>query len=187
MSIVDRQRPALLLLTVVLGAACCGCPKPRSSPRRAGWSTATVIAMFSNGSRDMFAPQPGAIDGSVTSIGASACLEERRHNAPRLLLRTDGGYRECSGRQPAAQVEAWAQSQDAIAVVCAADDQLLVLANGTLWARTDPRSAFRIALDCRPQWFGNTDPCLQLGDNTATIAASADLCRFAQADGSSNE
>jgi hypothetical protein len=137
-----------------------------------------VIAMFSNGSREMFTPVPAISgDGSVTSIGAGACMSERREAAARLILRSEGSFRGCAG-QFFRNLELWASRQDVIAVVCTDEDELVVLADGTLWARSEGKSPFRLAADCSPQWYGRIEPCLEFGDSVVTMGAPVDLCSF---------
>lgn len=171
--------------SVVLSAAICGyallalsaCKK---SGLRRPWSAfethAAGIAMTSNGARDMFALVPSAVDGAFTSQGDTSCDLERREPV-RFVLRTDGGFRTCSGQFLEA-VEPWATRQDVIAVICGREDQAIVLADGTYWARKNPAVPFRALKDCRMDWHGRIGGCRDLSQDELLMPAPPDICKF---------
>jgi hypothetical protein len=123
----------------------------------------------------MFHPIPTIVDGSFTSNGENACYDEKHGREVRFILRTDGGFRTCSGRFLPALAQ-WGDRLDVLAIMCAADEQLMVIADGTVWSRTDSRSPFRPVEDCSPYWNGRKDHCRDMTKTDVSLGGPSDLC-----------
>ena len=165
----------IIFCCVIVGLA--GCSKKRRDTPSAARTTAAFIAMFSDGYRDMFRPIPSLVDGSFTSDGDDACRSDRAEPPRHLVLRTDGGFRTCGG-QFLPYLAEWGTRNDVIAVVCTTDEQVVVLGDGTLWARSDAHVPFRPAQDCSQHWDGKAGPCRDLAGIESSIGGPVDLCEF---------
>lgn len=155
-------------------AAGCRC-QTRNAPRTPVRLEATGIAMTLDGSRDLFTPTAGSTPGAVTSDGEGSCINERASGVFHLFLRTASGFQACDGNA-APEVSEWGIPRDVVALVCAASEEALVVADGTVWTRSEPLSPFRLIKDCSPQWHDWREPCREYIDSTSEISAPPSIC-----------
>lgn len=129
------------------------------------------------GQRDMFRQIPSAVEGSFTSEREGACFEENADQKTRFVLRTNSRFVTCSGRS-LSYLNAWASRQDVVAIICAAEEEVLVIGDGAVWARTNPHFPFRPVRDCSPIWIAPTAACRDISKTDTLMGGPVDLCEF---------
>ena len=175
-SIARRSRFEAWLLAILL----IGCTKEESLRPSRAHSSATLMASELGRSKDFFFQVPSAVDGSFTR-GENACFEENAKRRVHFLLGTDGGLRTCSG-EFLPGLQPWAARNDVVAVICSGDEQVLVVGDGTVWGRVDPRFPFRATWDCSPVWNNREARCRDLSESGDVLNAPVDICERALSD-----